>query len=201
MELRLACPSDAPALLAIYRQYGDTPITFEYPLPSEAEFAARMAEICAVYPCLLALEDGSAAGYAYAHPFKERAAYQWGAELSVYLDRASTARGLGRRLYGALIELLRLQGVRTVYGCVTLPNTPSEHLHEAMGFRRAGVFRNAGYRLGAWRDVAWYEKEIAPYDAPTPLRTIREAEPAQMEAILRGAGLSDNSGYSIPAGE
>lgn len=185
--LRLAAPADAAALLEIYGQYIETPVTFEYCLPTQEEFAARIAEFGGTYPYLAAEEDGKAVGYAYAHRFAGRAAYQWGAELSVYLDRAHTGQGLGRRIYGALMELLRLQGVRTVYGCVTLPNEKSERLHEAMGFRRAGVFRNAGYRCGAWRGVAWFEKEIAPYDVPGPLRSIGEVSREQLEGILRRA--------------
>lgn len=186
-EFRLAVPADAPALLAVYAQYIETPVTFETKLPEEAAFAARIAEIGSVYPYLMALEDGKAVGYAYAHRFAERAAYQWGAELSVYLDREYTGRGLGRRLYEALMQILRLQGVRTVYGCVTLPNRPSEALHEAMGFRRMGEFRRAGFRLGAWRDVAWFEREIAPYDTPEPLRGIGEMDRNLLENILREA--------------
>ena len=85
-------------------------------------------------------------GYAYAHRQAERAAYQWNAELSVYLDRSCTSRGLGRRLYGALIDILRLQGIRTVYGCVTVPNEKSEWLHQSLCFRRLGTYRITGYK-------------------------------------------------------
>ena len=184
--LRYAAVEDAPALLEIYRQYIETPITFEAELPPAAEFAKRIASFGSVYPYLVAEEDGRAVGYAYAHRFAERWAYQWGAELSVYLDRACRGRGLGRRLYETLMELLRLQGVRTVYGCVALPNPRSEALHEALGFRRAAVFHSAGYRLGAWRDVAWFEREIAPYDTPQPLRTCKEVDRELAGRILRG---------------
>lgn len=119
---RFAAPADSAALLKIYGEYLDTPITFECALPSEAEFAGRIAAVGREYPYLVCLEKGRIVGYAYAHRQAERAAYQWNAELSVYLDRSCTSRGLGRRLYGALIDILRLQGIRTVYGCVTVPN-------------------------------------------------------------------------------
>lgn len=184
IRLRLASPEDAAALLEIYRQYIDTSVTFENQLPSREEFAGRIASFGSVYPYLMAEEAGQAAGYAYAHRFGERWAYQWGAELSVYLDRDHRGQGLGRQLYETLIRLLRLQGVRTVYGCVTLPNPRSERLHESMGFHRAAVFRNAGFRLGQWRDVAWYEKEIADYDTPKPLLGIREVDGTQVERIM-----------------
>ena len=91
----------APTLLKIYGEYLDTPITFECALPSEAEFAGRIAAVGREYPYLVCLEKGRIVGYAYAHRQAERAAYQWNAELSVYLDRSCTSRGLGRRLYGA----------------------------------------------------------------------------------------------------
>ena len=136
---RFAAPADSAALLKIYGEYLDTPITFECALPSEAEFAGRIAAVGREYPYLVCLEKGRIVGYAYAHRQAERAAYQWNAELSVYLDRSCTSRGLGRRLYGALIDILRLQGIRTVYGCVTVPNEKSEGLHQALGFRRLGT--------------------------------------------------------------
>lgn len=106
--------------------------------------------------------------------------------LSVYLDRSCTSRGLGRRLYGALIDILRLQGIRTVYGCVTVPNEKSEGLHQALGFRRLGTYRSTGYKCGAWRDVAWFEKPIAPYDQnPEPIRPVGDIPAEALAAILK----------------
>ena len=96
--IRFAAPDDAAALLRIYAQYIETPITFEYTLPSEEEFAQRIRDIQAVYPYLVYIEDGEVLGYAYAHRFQERAAYQWGAELSVYLDRGCVSHGIGSQL-------------------------------------------------------------------------------------------------------
>ena len=184
MGLRFAAEADSAALLGIYGQYLDTPVTFEYVLPTEAEFAARIRDIGGTYPYLV-WEDGRILGYAYAHRRAERPAYQWNAELSIYLGRDSTGRGLGRRLYGALMELLRLQGVRTVYGCVTLPNAGSEGLHAAMGFRLTGTWHRAGFKCGAWRDVGWFEKTIAPYDpSPAPVRPIGEVPAAAAAEIL-----------------
>ena len=184
-RIRFAAAADAPALLGIYGQYMDTPITFECALPSEEAFRGRVAEYGAACPYLVWEEDGRILGYAYAHRLGERAAYQWSAELSIYLDRDSTGRGLGRRLYGALMELLRLQGVRTAYGCVTLPNAGSEGLHAAMGFRRTGTWHSAGFKCGAWRDVGWFEKAIAPYDpSPAPVRPIGEVPAGAAAEIL-----------------
>lgn len=169
MKIRLATPTDASALLAVYAQYIDTCITFEYALPSPDVFRLRIAEVLKTHPFYLAEDSSGAVGYAYAHPFQTRDAYQWGAELAIYLDRTVCARGLGTHLYSHLIGQLRRQGVRTVYGCVTTPNPASERLHLRLGFLPVGVFRNAGYKNGAWHDVTWFEKSIAPYDTPQPL--------------------------------
>lgn len=193
MGIRMATAADTAELLAIYGQYIDTSITFEYELPTQAEFAARIAEILAEYPYLVWQEDGKILGYAYAHRHMERAAYQWNAELSVYLDRDARGRGLGRRLYGALMELLRLQGVLTAHALVTSPNPASQALHESMGFGLTAVHRLAGYKNGAWRDVLWYEKELAPRGpdpaAPVPLSGLpRPQVAAVLEVFSRPDG-------------
>lgn len=188
MTIRFAVPEDAPALLAIYGEYIDTTITFEYVLPTEAEFAERIRSTREFYPYLVACgADGRPIGYAYAHRAWERAAYGWTAELSIYLTRSAGRQGLGRTLYTMLIRLLRLQGIRSVYGVVTQPNVPSSAFHEKMGFTRTGLMHRAGYKNGVWRDVAWYEKEIAPHDdAPVPVVPVDRLPWAQVEAVLRG---------------
>ncbi len=164
--IRFATPADSRKLLKIYAQYMTTPITFECVLPSEQEFSERIEHISGSYPYLVCEEDGQITGYAYAHRHMEREAYQWNAELSVYLDMDATSKGLGKRLYGVLISILALQEVRNVYGCVTLPNARSEALHKSLGFRTVGVYSNAGYKNGKWHDVGWFEKSIAAYDSP-----------------------------------
>lgn len=146
MQLRFAVPSDAGALLRIYDEYINTSITFEYALPGEAEFAARIADISAEYPYLALFDGGVPAAYAYAHRAQARAAYGWNAELSIYIAQAYAGHGLGRLLYEALMELLRRQGVKTVYGVVTSPNPASEALHRALGFHVAARFHDADGR-------------------------------------------------------
>lgn len=185
MTLRFAAPEDSQALLDIYGQFIQTPVTGEYVLPSPAEFARRIRETLPVYPYLVLEEEGIPVGYAYAHRLGERAAYQWNAELSVYLDRTCTGRGLGRRLYRALMDLLRLQGVKTVYGVVTHPNPASEGLHRSLGFRLLGFHQNTGYKDGAWYDVAWFEKGIAPYDPdPRPVVPIAQIPGEDISRVL-----------------
>ena len=188
MNIGFAAVGDAGELLAIYGQYIETPTTFECALPAEAEFAERIRSVSTCYPYLVCRENGRIIGYAYAHRQAERAAYQWNAELSIYLDREARGRGVGRRLYGALMELLRLQGIRTVYALVTVPNPASEGLHRSMGFRCMGVQRSTGYKDGAWRDVAWFEKTIGTYDeAPAPLRPLRAVPRERVLKILEEA--------------
>ena len=186
-RLRPARLEDVDALLAIYEPYVlETAITFEYVVPCRDDFAGRLRHIGEEYPWLVLEEDGQIAGYAYAARHMERAAYQWNAVLSVYVERGRTGHGIGRILYGALLDLLTLQGIRNVYGCVTVPNEKSEGLHQALGFRRLGTYRSTGYKCGAWRDVAWFEKPIAPYDQnPEPIRPVGDIPAEALAAILK----------------
>lgn len=185
MNLRFASEADVPALLSIYQQYIPTTITFEYELPSPAEFTRRVASVSEVYPYLVLEEKGAVLGYAYAHPIAQRAAYGWGAELSVYLRPDAAGKGLGKRLYRALIRLLRLQGVHTVYGLVASPNPASEGLHAALGFRVMGVQRSAGYKNGRWIDLLWFERAISSYDPdPAPLTPVSQLPPEQVRAVI-----------------
>ena len=185
MDIRFASEQDAAGLLAVYAQYIGTSITFETRLPSLEAFTERIRDIRRVYP-YLALTDGERiAGYAYAHRIRERAAYDWCAELSVYLDRDCTSRGWGQRLYGLLMDLLALQNVKTAIGCVTVPNAASERLHASMGFARVGLSPSSGYKNGAWHDVAWFEKPLGPYDVPpAPLLPLGDVDPAAVAAVM-----------------
>lgn len=187
MKLRFAEQGDVPALLEIYGCYIKTDVTFEYQLPSQEEFSHRVEAVCGLYPYLVAEENGQIQGYAYAHRIGERAAYEWGAELSIYLKPEAAGLGLGEKLYTALEKLLRLQGVRTVYGLVASPNPASQRLHEKMGFRVMGVQRNAGYKNGRWIDLIWYEKPIAEYGAqPEGLLPVGELPKEQIDKLLAG---------------
>lgn len=189
MTIRSATEADSAALLHIYAQYMETPVTFEYELPTPQAFARRIAGIRSEYPYLVCEEQGRVIGYAYAHRQMERAAYQWNAELSVYLDKDHTGRGLGKALYTLLIEILKQQNVKTVYGGVTVPNQKSENLHAALGFRRLGTYHRTGYKCGAWHDVAWFEKQIAPYEAdPAPFRPVCEIDSAVLNALMQTQG-------------
>lgn len=187
--LRLAQPTDCAAILDIYAQYIHTPITFEYDLPSLHAYGMRMADITRTYPFLVWEEGGCVTGYAYAHAHMLRAAYQWNAELSVYIDQAQVCRGIGKKLYGALIGLLQLQGVHTVYAGVTLPNEKSERLHRSLGFTCLGVYHNTGYKCDRWHDVAWFEKQLAPHcSSPSPIIPVSQLAEDAVLSVLRHNG-------------
>jgi phosphinothricin acetyltransferase len=163
--LRRAAVSDAAALLEIYRPYVEnTSVTLEYDVPTVEEFAGRIREFTEDFPYLVCEVDGEIAGYAYAHRYKVRFGYRFCAELSVYIREDIRGKGLGRRLYGALIELLAMMGYKNLYGIVTNPNPPSFALHTAMGFRETGREHLAGFKRGEWRDVVLFERHIGGHE-------------------------------------
>ena len=167
MSIRSAEPADVPAMLAIYDRYvRETAVSFEYVTPSEQEFRSRLQEHIAFYPWLVWEEDGQVLGYAYAgRPF-ERAAYAWNAEISCYLDERIHGKGVGRALYAELEAILLRQGIRRVYAVITSANQNSLAFHRALGYRDFAVFHNAGFKLGAWYDTIWLEKELCPAGSP-----------------------------------
>ncbi len=190
-HIRFATEADAERIREIYAPYIDTPVTFEEEVPAHEEFLERVRTIRSRYPYLVAEDECGIVGYAYAHELRERIAFQWNAELSVYLAPRAQGCGIGSALYGALIELLRLQGIKAVYGVVTSPNPTSEHLHEAFGFSLMGVQPHAGYTCGAWHDMNWFVKEIAPFDdepeAPAPFPAYAQAHVGRVNDVLANA--------------
>ncbi|MEA4854518.1 MAG: GNAT family N-acetyltransferase [Christensenella sp.] len=199
--IRFAMPADADALLNIYAQYIDTPITFECTLPSQTEFAERISAIGEFYPYLVWEEKGQVVGDAYAHRQKEREAYQWNAELSVYLDQTMTSQSIGKKLYLVLMELLRRQGIKNVYGGVTLPNAKSEGLHRSLGFRRLGTYHNTGYKSGLWHDVCWFEKKLSPYiQNPAQVCSIHEIPSEILETVINRYCFETENSVSLQKG-
>ena len=177
--IRLARDDDAPAIAAIYAPYvSDTPISFELASPTATEMASRLSKTLARFPWLVAEAEGAVIGYAYAGQHRERAAYQWAADVSVYVHKDQRGRGIGRALYIPLFAILRAQGYINVYAGVTLPNAASVALHEAMGMSPVGVYRHVGYKAGAWHDVGWWQGLLRdPADDPLPPRSWREVAP------------------------
>ncbi len=186
--MRLATEADAAAILDVYRPYVEnTTVTFEYEVPTIEAFQARMRGIMAYYPYLVCERDGALVGYAYASRYRERAAYGWDAELSVYLREDAQHSGLAGRMYDALIEILRAQGFVNVYGIITHPNEKSEQFHAKQGFVTCGIAHRTGWKFGQWIDVADMERRIAePAGAPEPTRSIHDMDPALIERALRG---------------
>jgi L-amino acid N-acyltransferase YncA len=177
-SIRLATEDDAAAVAAIYAPVVlETPVSFELVPPDAAEIRSRMREILKVGPYLVREDDGEVVGYAYAGAFRARPAYRFTVETSVYIRADARGRGVGRSLYGVLLPCLVEQGYRRAIAGVTLPNAASVGLHEAMGFRPVGVFRNVGFKFGTWHDVGFWEREIAPHVAAPP-------EPRPVAAIL-----------------
>jgi phosphinothricin acetyltransferase len=132
---------------------------------------------------------GEMLGYAYAGQHSERAAYNWSADVSVYVSATARRMGVGKALYGALFALLRVQGFVNVYAGITLPNAASAGLHESAGMTLVGVYHKVGYKFGAWHDVGWWEMALRELPAePKPLLTVAEAQelPAWDEAMMAG---------------
>jgi len=152
--IRAAKTGDAAAIAAIYAPFvAETVVSFELTAPDAGEIARRMAAGIATHPWLVAEDAGAVAGYAYAGRFNARAAYDWSAEVTIYLAPDYRRRGLGRRLYDALFRLLRRQGFHSLFALIALPNEASLGLHRACGMREIGVYREVGCKFGQWRDV------------------------------------------------
>ena len=159
-RIRMATLDDAEALAAIYGPIVErTLISFEERAPGPDGMRERLAKVRATHPWLV-LEDRGVLGYAYATVHRERAAYRFAVDTSVYVAEAARRRGVGRRLYAALFRLLRAQGFFRAFAGVTLPNDASLGLHAALGFEPVGVYRSAGFKFGAWHDVMWLGRTL-----------------------------------------
>jgi len=170
MLVRAATADDAAACVGVYRPYvRDTVITFETEVPTVEDMAARIGAARVMHEWLVLEVDGDIAGYAYAHPFNPRAAYLWSVETSVYMARDRLRAGGGRMLYAELLNRLAGRGFRRAFAGITQPNEASNALHEAFGFRLAGLYRRVGWKLGAWHDVAWWQRDlVGPDDEVDP---------------------------------
>jgi phosphinothricin acetyltransferase len=158
---------DARAIHDIYRPIVEsTSISFELEPPSVDVITGRIIAITATYPWLVLEIDGEVGGYAYATAFKDRPAYQWSVETTIYLRQEFRGQGLGKVLYSALIDRVRDAGFANAYAGVALPNPGSEALHFSVGFRPIGVFPRAGFKLGQWHDVGWWHRPIHRDPAP-----------------------------------
>ncbi len=192
--VRAATPQDAEQLLEIYTPFvisedcSVSNVSFELTAPSLAEFRQRIVDISSKYPYLVGEKDGQILGYVYCHPYRERLAYQWSVEVTIYLAPAGQGKGLGRLLYETMEKLLCLQGVTMAYSCITVGNDHSIKMHEALGYRLIGTFTNSGYKNGQWLDTVWLEKQLQPCPKqPDNIKSWRELDPDAVAAVLTEA--------------
>jgi L-amino acid N-acyltransferase YncA len=183
--LRPATEADAEALAAIYRAYVlETPISFEVEPPSAAEMAQRIEKSLSRWAWLVhEAADGRVVSYAYVSAYAERSSYRWSVLTSVYALPERHRRGDGRALYTALLSLLQLQGFEQAMAGITLPNAGSVGLHEAMGFEPVGVYRRAGFKLGRWHDVAYFQRALQAHGGADPTQPV-PAETRTLQAVL-----------------
>ena len=174
MIIRLADVRDADEMLEIYAPYVEqTAVTFEYEVPAVEDFAKRVARVQQRYPWLVAEQADEIIGYAYASAFHERPAYDWSAEVSVYVRQDCRGLGVGKSLYQMLEQMLALQGILNMNACIACGEAEDEHLtdsslrfHEKMGFSLVGRFHQCGYKFRRWYDVVWMEKAIGDHSVP-----------------------------------
>ena len=161
MSIRIAQTEDLPQMLAIYAPYVEnTAYSFEYTVPTLDEFAARFENYTKQFPWLVWEENGQVLGYAYGSAPFERAAFGWCAEVSIYLCPQAHRQGIGRKLYQALEEILKLQGYRKLYALVTSENQNSVAFHKALGYRHMALFPDCGYKFGRLHGLIWLEKDL-----------------------------------------
>lgn len=167
MSIRLARLEDVPRILEIYAPYiENTAVSFEYTVPTLAEFTKRFSDITAQFPWLVWEENDEILGYAYGSLPFSRAAYQWSASSSIYLRAEACGRGIGKKLYAALEQLLQRQGYRKIYAVITTANEASVAFHRAVGYRHTATMPDCGYKFGKWYGTVWMEKDLNTWDAP-----------------------------------
>jgi L-amino acid N-acyltransferase YncA len=164
---RSASANDAHGVLDIYAPFvRETPVSFEVDVPSLAEMNRRIATSQATHAWLVAEEDGLVVGYAYASTHRAREAYQWAAEVSVYVHPGYQRRGLGKALYTSLFALLGQMGYRQALAGISLPNDGSVGLHSSLGFTSIGIYQEIGFKQGVWWDTLWMQKPLGAAPGP-----------------------------------
>ena len=188
-HIRVATAGDAASILEIYAPYiQNTSYTFENDVPTEESFGERINSYLQSYPWLVCEIDGVLAGYAYGSQHRERVAYQWSVECSVYVHDDFQRAGVGRALYSALVEILKLQHFRNLYAVINLPNERSVAFHEKMGFEYFATYKNVGYKLGKWKNVAWWQLQLNEYSAePVPPAKFSDMDAQTVDGILQSA--------------
>ncbi len=167
--IRLARAEDAAGMLAIYTPIVEsTAASFEHVVPSLEEFRARIVNGLNIAPWLVLEDDGEIIGYAYGALFRSRAAYQWTIETTIHVKSGYRGKGLGKKLYLTLLNLLRAQGFCNAVAVIEARNTGSVSFHEALGFEKVGIFRRAGFKLNEWQHSGWWQLILR--EDPVPLK-------------------------------
>lgn len=191
--IRVATREDAAFIQAIYAPIVEnTIISFELEAPTVAEIEQRIKKTLENSPWLVCENQGEVIGYAYASKHRERAAYQWAVDVSAYVNEGSRGTGIGKALYTALMLILAEQGLYNAFAGIALPNAASVGLHEAVGFKPLGVYRQVGFKLGAWHDAGWWQRVLRPPDVPPqPLQAFKDVAetPAVQAALQTGTAL------------
>lgn len=193
LNVRIAEPDDAADLLEIYAPYIlNTAVTFEYEVPSEAEFRERISGIQKKYPYLVAESGGIPVGYAYAGEFKSRAAYEWAVETSIYVAPEKKRLGIGKTLYSVLEDILRAQNILNVNACIAFPGKADEYLtdgslrfHESLGYKAVGEFHFCGCKFGRWYNIVWMEKFLGAHTQNPPAVKWFDGHREELCALLR----------------
>jgi phosphinothricin acetyltransferase len=188
--LRTATTADGQQIAGIYApSVAIAATSFEMRPPTGAEMARRVADSLVTHPWLVADRSGVLLGYARAGRFRDRAAYDWSVEMSVYISADAHRSGIGRALYTAMFEILVLQGYYVAYAGATLPNAASVGLHESLGFTLIGIFRAAGNKFDAWHDVGWWQRLLQPLASdPLPPKPLAEVVDTPAYACSLAAG-------------
>ena len=204
INIRTAGLDDAEEILRIYAPYvTKTAITFEYEVPDLREWEERMKRTLKRYPYLVAEKNGILLGYAYTGPFIGRSAYDWSAEVSIYVREDQKGKGVGKILYHALEEISKAQNIRNLNACIGYPETEDQYLtknsvqfHEHMGYQLVGEFHQCGYKFGTWYNMVWMEKKIGPHGPePLPVLAFPDFDPEE----LRRMGIHKNIFKKYPS--
>jgi phosphinothricin acetyltransferase len=186
VHIRHANPAaDASACAALYApSVNDGVASLELQAPSPGEMRLRIEHVCSRHPWLVAELDGRVVGYAYATEHRERWAYRWATDTSVYVSDSHRRRGVGRALYGALLPLLVAQGFYIACAGITLPNPASVALHESFGYEPVGTYRKIGFKNGRWWGVGWWQAQLR--EQPDGAAPARPRPPARLADIASG---------------
>lgn len=183
--IRLADINDSNSILKIYEPYiKNTAISFETEVPSLSEFSNRIEKIINKYPFLVYEIDKNIVGYAYAAQYKERAAYKYNVETSIYILMEYHGKGIANKLYDKLFKILYELSYINAYACYTLPNIKSKKFHRKYGFKEIGTYKKTGYKFDQWHDVIWLYKKIQDHKSPKKILGINEINNDIINSIL-----------------